>query len=307
MRLSGLSAVAVLLFASTFTSTLFAQHTASTSSAPPPAPSPVVSTPAPPPAPPPPAPTMTSSGSSSASTSHASAPSPSPTPASVPESHVSASSSSAVSHPSVAPSPSTVSAAGSSPASRISAPEAHRLVSEEKINGTERIVGVPRVGDQSQKELEAKPADPDLRRRVCVNGDCKEPVVKPAPESDLRRRVCLSGECGCAPGQVAGKGGCVAPAAETRAQQCQIGATWNGASCVQSTRECSGITAQAAALAAELRSIKAQTQAACTNDPYGPECNDAKQRLEEARMRYRMLLNGAPAECRSTLADPSLF
>jgi hypothetical protein len=293
MRLSGLSVVAVLLF----TSSLLAQHTTS-APAPSPAPSPVASASAPSPAP-----SMSSSASSSASMSHASAPSP----ASAPESHVSASPNPVASHASVSASPSSVSSVAAAPV-RTSESGARRVDSQEKLDGTEgKIVPARRIGDDPpEKDHEAKPADPDLRHRVCENGACKEPVVaKPLPESDLRRRVCVNGTCPCGPGETAVKNGCVAAAAEVRAQDCQAGASWNGASCVESTTECASITGQAAALAAELRSIKAEMQNACTSDPSGSECSSTKGRLEDARVRYRMLVNGALPQCRTGLADES--
>src|SRR5258708_10204747 len=294
MRLSGLSVAPILLL----TSSLFGQHTPS--APPPPAPAPSVSS------------SSSSSTASSASATHYSAPSPSPSsspsPVSVPASHASASSSSsppAASHVSVSPSNSSMSSGKAPSPARSPESGSQRVISEEKIDGTEgRIVPAKRIGENPpEKEREAKPADPDLRRRICDNGPCKEPVVKPQPESDLRRRVCVNGTCGCPAGQVAGKGGCVAPAAEARAQQCEVGASWNGASCVYTQTECAGITGQAAALAAELRSIQAEMQAACFNDPSSQECYNANRHLEEARLRYRMLLNGAPSECRRGLAD----
>ena len=225
-----------------------------------------------------PAPSISSNAASSASMSHASAPSPSP--ASAPVNHVSAT---------PGPSPSSAGAARTSSPERASESVARRVDQ-----------------NQPQKDHEAEPVDPDLRHRICEKGACKEPVVaKPVPESDLRRRVCVNGTCPCGPGETAGKNGCVAAAAEVRAQDCQAGASWNGTSCVFTQTECAGITGQAAALAAELRSIKAEMQNACTNDPSGSECSSTKGRLEDARVRYRMLLNGALPQCRTGLADES--
>jgi len=276
MRLSGLSAVAVLLL----TSSVFAQHTPASAPAPSPAPSPAISAPAPPP----PAPSISSS-SSSASISHVS--SPSPSPASIPSSHVASSPSPAPSHGS------TNSPSYSSSSPKASAPE------RAPDSATRRV-----DPNQPEKNREAK-ADPDLRRRICDNGACKEkePPANPAPESDLRRRVCVGGACPCGPGESAGKNGCVANALETKAQQCEVGATWNGVRCEQSTADCASIRARAVALAEELRSIKAEMQAACTNDPSGSECENARQRMEDVRELYRTLINGASAQCRAGLPD----
>jgi hypothetical protein len=161
--------------------------------------------------------------------------------------------------------------------------------------------------DQSEleKNRQAK-VDSDLRRRDCLNEACKEketPPVKPVPESDLRHRVCVGEACPCGPGEPVGKNGCVAPAVQARSQQCEVGATWNGIRCEQSTTDCASIRARAGALAEELRSIKADMQAACTNDPSGSECENAKQRLEGVRQQYRMLMSGASAQCRAGLPD----
>jgi len=158
--------------------------------------------------------------------------------------------------------------------------------------------------DQTEKNREAK-VDSDLRRRDCLSGDCKEKEKQPQaePESELRRRVCVNGACPCGPGEPVGKNGCVAPAVQARAQQCEVGSTWNGTSCEQATTDCASIRARAAALAEELRSVKAEMQAACTNDPNGSECENARVRMEEARQRYRMLMSGASAQCRSGLPD----
>ena len=283
MRLSGLSTAAILLL----TSTLFAQHTAS-APAPSPAPSTPVTAPAPAPPAPSPAPSAASSASSSASMSHASAPAPSPV--SSPVSHVSSSPSPVASHESVSSSPSNASA------TKAASPE----------HGTQSVAR--RVDENSsQKDHEAKAFDPDLRRRICDDGVCKEkekePPAHPAPESDLRRRVCVGGECPCGPGEPAGKNGCVAPAVQARAQQCEVGATWNGTRCEKSTEDCASIRARAGALAEELRSIKAEMQAACTNDPSGSECENARQRMEDVRQLYRRLINGASAPCRAGLPD----
>jgi hypothetical protein len=288
MRLSGLSAAAVLLL----TSALCAQHTASAPSTPPPTPAPsvAVSTPAPPPPPPPPPsappPSVSSSAATSASASHVS--SPSPSPVSAPVFHSSPS-------PSSTPAPSHVSV--NSPSSSVSSTKA--LSPEQASDSAARRVDT----DQTDKNRQSK-VDSDLRRRECLNGACKEePQAKSEPESNLRRRVCVNGTCPCGPGEPVGKNGCVAPAEQARAQQCQVGATWNGTSCEQSTADCGAVRGQAATLAAELRSIKAEMQAGCDNDPSGSECENAKVRMEEARQRYRMLINGASAQCRAGLPD----
>lgn len=171
---------------------------------------------------------------------------------------------------------------------------------------------------------EPKPAEPDLRRRICLEGPCKEPEQQP-PQADLRHRICTNGPCvPCPPGQSAGKNGkCFAtPPVNTALNQCGANENWNGSVCVannhcrvgtrwdgiqcvdEQASACASINARAAMLANELRGIKAEMRTACTNNPPGQQCGDLKLSYDGAVARYRMLLNEAPIACRPMLPDP---
>ena len=167
-----------------------------------------------------------------------------------------------------------------------------------------------------------KPTEADLRQPVCKGEDCKKPAPKPpdttpAPvESELRRPVCKGKACSCPPGEVQGKnGGCVAAPTNNSgcvvgqlcadsAHQCSANTYWNGASCVARQTDCATINARAASLASEVRAAKAQMQSACSNNSPAQGCSGEKQNYDGAVERYRMLMNAAPANCRSLVPDP---
>jgi hypothetical protein len=290
MRLSSLTLAAVLLLASVS----FAQH--STSSAPPASPTP---SPAPSPAPPPapsPAPASTSASSSaaaSATVSHSGAPS-APAPASVSASHIAP----AVSSPSSSVSGSRsveLNSARNAPGAH--APDAGRVVPEQKVSDDGRIVPALRIGEKPPtKERVEKPAEPSLRRPICNSQPCKEAARKPEPpESDLRRPVCLKGPCPCPQGQVAGTGGCVVT---QDYNQCQPGELWNGTSCFPSAAQCAGVNAMLQTEIAQLRTVRVQVRYACSQNSSSTECEDAKMREQAALQGYRILLDGADPACR---------
>jgi hypothetical protein len=323
MRLSSLSIAAVLLFSST----VFAQHSSSSS---------VPSTPPPPP----PAPAAAPSPSHTSSPS-SSSPSPaSPSPASSSMGGHSSASASPASSSSVSPSSSIGSSRAESPSSgsmstrptaHPPASEAGRVMPDRKLPGDERrIVPSPRIGAESAQEHEPKAAEPDLRRRICENGPCKEVKPEPKPvEPDLRRRICKDGPCAeCPPGQSSGKDGkCIGttPTKNAVFNQCQPNEVWNGGACLPAssscapneswngarctarTVECASIDSRAAMLANEIRGSRAEMQTACTNNPAGKQCSDLKQSYDSAVLRYRMLMNEAPVACRPGLQDPLSF
>jgi hypothetical protein len=301
MRLSGLVAAVVL-----FSAAVFAQHssTSGAPSSPPPSPPPSAAPSSPPPAPAPsPSPSISSTASSASSTpsvSHSSAPS-SPSPVSIPESHA-------------APVPSS---SGS-----------HASGIEERIEGQDRIVASPKIGEAPRtKEKDSKTAEAELQRRICPDGPCKEPEPK-ATESDLRRPICKDRDCGkCPAGESAGKSGaCVSTmpadtAANTAASHaCQANETWNGAACTPniqcgageiwdgircaSSAQCTSIDSRAAGLASEIRGARANMEGECRNDPSSQRCSDLKTNYDGAVQRYRILMNEAPVHCRTTLLDP---
>lgn len=170
------------------------------------------------------------------------------------------------------------------------------------------------------RRSEPKPTEADLRKPVCKGEDCKKPAPEPAEtsalvESELRRPVCKGKACACPPGEVQGKnGGCVAAPTNNSAcavgqicadsaHQCSANAYWNGTTCVEHQADCATINARAASVASEVRAAKAQMQSACSNRS-AQECSGEKQNYDAAVERYRMLMNAAPANCRSLVPDP---
>jgi hypothetical protein len=166
-----------------------------------------------------------------------------------------------------------------------------------------------------------KPTESDLRRPACKGEDCKKPAPKPPEtatlvESDLRSPVCKGKACACPPGEVQGKsGGCVAAPANNSvcgvgqvcaasAHQCSSDTSWNGTSCVPRQADCATTNARAASIASEVRAAKARMQSACSSNSTAPECSGVKQNYDGAVERYRMLMNEAPANCRSLVPDP---
>jgi len=111
----------------------------------------------------------------------------------------------------------------------------------------------------------------------------------------------------CPAGQSGGKNGaCVANNTSDASNQCSGNAY--GSLCTNTEADmdaCASVRGQAAATAAELRSIRAQMQPACSVDPSGEDCSGIRQRHEAALERYRTMHSGAPAICRASLADPS--
>jgi hypothetical protein len=306
MRLSSLVVAITLLFASS----VFAQHSTTSSTPPIPPPAPVaapapapVATPAPPPAP-------------VSSPTHTSAPS-SPAPVSIPSSHAT---------PAPAPTP-------NAPSSHVSISSSDSGVDKaaspprSSTSGESRIVGSPRVGEATSTEAAStkeKPKAPesDLRRRICPDGSCKDPKPEPT-DGDLRRRICTNGKCEeCPPGQSPGKNGaCSAAPAVAKTvsscqpneswngsacapmNRCQAGETWNGVECVNPTL-CASFSSRAEMLAVEARGIRNEMERACSLNSQSQDCIRLTQNHDGAVQRYRMLLTEAPVSCRTTLPDP---
>jgi len=321
MRLSSFAPVAVLLISSF----VFAQHHESPAapSAPPPSPPPAAAaapTPATTPTPAS-APATFTSGTPAAHVSEPSAPAASNFSAA----HVAPGVSSAPA-PATAPTP----ARGESNAPRISEPAfsgaervnpADRVAPNEKISGENRISSEPRIGEVPQeKRNEPNNPESDLKRRVCPDGNCKESGPRTtAPESDLRHRVCLTGACTCGEGQALVKGQCVSTAANDTTcpagevwnggsclptGQCQAGENWDGSRCIDYSAACATNSSRAATIISEIRSLRAASDRACTEDPQGQDCSESKGRLDGAQLRYRMLLNESSPDCRAQMPDP---
>jgi len=308
MRLSslgcGLGLAAVLLFSST----VFAQHhEASAPSSLPPSPAPSAA-PSPAPAPvPSPAPAPATAPSAPASVSFSHSETSAPVSARAPESHAE-SGGSAGNHESGSALTQSISG-GATPTST-----AERVIPANKIRNDDRLAPTPRIGESaSEKERNPKPGEPDLRRRICVGNDCKEPVLKAnPPQSDLRHRICPGGVCQCPPGQTASKGSCVSnstgnQSAYQNQYQCAAGQWWNGTTCTSPAIGCVNITSRAELLLNELRSLAMQVRDSCTNNSTSAECDDVTMRHDKAVQRYRMLQNEATPDCRTQLPEPPLW
>jgi hypothetical protein len=254
-------------------------------------------------------------------------------PASIPETHVAPMTNTFSGQVSSSPR----SEAGSERAAPVvHAPQSERVSPVQKIEGDSRVVSAPRIGENPpEKERALKPAEPDLRRRMCEGGPCKEPAPTPAPpESDLRRRVCLNGPCTCPAGETSTKQGCVATVVQNPTQQCAVGQAWNGLSCVASAQcpagqywngascqpsqcpageywdgircsigSCTSINGRAELAIAEIRSLRSRTQQACSQNSSAQDCTDLKTELAGAIQRYEMLLNEATPACRTNLPN----
>jgi hypothetical protein len=189
-------------------------------------------------------------------------------------------------------------------------------------------VGSPRVGEvtstevTSTKEKPTKPPESDLRRRICLDGSCKDPKPEPT-DGDLRHRICTNGKCGaCPPGESPGKNGaCVAAPADLRTattcqpneswngsactpmNRCQAGETWNGFECVR-PGQCAIFSSRGSLLAMDARGFHRDMDLACSKDPNGQECIRLKQSYDASLLSFQMLLNEAPVSCRTMLPDP---
>lgn len=300
MRISGLSIAAVLLLSSV----AFAQHHDAPSAPPPPPP--------PPAAAPSPAPILTPSAPAApAPESHASAPSAPSSPGPAPAAHPEASS--------------TRNNPGPAPEAR--APEANRVVPDQKIVSEEKIESAPRVGEDTGPEPRAKDtpekakgakADPDLRRHICGDKPCQSPEPKPVEDKESKRRPCEKEPCPCPPGEHRSGGGCVATVVQNNGQ-CGAGEFWNGASCITRTcppnevwngtrcttqDDCAAIEGSAANLIAQLRALRTKMQGTCAAVPSSDDCMDLTQQHDSFREQYRALWNQGSPLCRGRLPDP---
>jgi hypothetical protein len=274
------------------------------------------STPSSPPPPPPPSP--------------AAAPSPAPAPAPVHIETPSISSSPtpapAMTHTVTPSTPTTSTAPPASTAPAMHAPEPDRIVPEQKIAGDAKIEGAPRIGqiddekdnkdaqpedDSGEKSLEKnspdkkepKPADPDLRHRICIGKDCEVPPAKSTltpTESDLKARPCLKEPCPCPVGTSWSGHGCVATPQE---QQCPMGQIRNNGLCTLD--ECTALVGNALSTAQRTRDARARMDQACSQNSSVQECDDLKQQHEILLQQYRSVYFSTPANCRTQLPDPA--
>jgi len=207
--------------------------------------------------------------------------------------------------------------------------------------GTERKVNsASAVNATATKDHASSPADPDLRRGICEDGPCKEPVPKPvqlkpiAPDSP--RKACKDGPCQpCPAGQSESKDGFCAPppgvvkngsvlgvgSAKSAAQQaCAAGQVWDGTQCLivgaqqclpgqsrvgtSCQADCTIATTSAQGVIERLRGARQSRNGVCRKNPTGQECQTADADYSLMLNEYRNFLGGVPAECRATLPDP---
>lgn len=242
------------------------------------------------------------SSASSSSSSHSNS-----SHTSVPASH---STPTAPTHPTSSPSP--------------SAPK-NTTVKTEPTESTVTEDAAKRVLPPGEPAEKAEPKETsDLRRHVLCNG--KPCVLQGGTEhqqENLRHHICLKGPCTvCPSGAPAGKNGACTSAPTNTAvtpKACPVGQVWNGATCTvtgvhcpagqvangNSCRaDCSLVTGQSGNLITELRSARQEKDQACMQAPGSAQCQQADAQYSGALERYRMLLAGAPVECRTSLPDP---
>ena len=322
MRLSIVSILVVLLVSSV----AVAQHheTGSAPSAPSPSPAPS------------PAPSFSPPASSAPSISH-SAPSV-PAPASAPVIH-------SAPAPSPSPSPMHNSMPSSSTTSNSvrSAPElkprsdaagniSAKSPAENKVESDDR---------PSQSPAIRRPAESDLRHRVCAGGRCPDTaseVQYAKPPQDDALRHCLTAECKCPPGQSPGKGGCVANPTNppvTKNGTCSAGTAWNGSSCVSTNEicpagqswdgirctiascpagkvlragacmeDCTITNAQAYAKIPDVQGARRDRDDACRQGLGTSQCLQADGHYQNVLAEYRMFWAASSAECRAPLPVP---
>ena len=246
------------------------------------------------------------SSSSSSSSSHSSSSSGSSSSSHASSTHSSGSSTSSSSHSSagsVSRSSSTGSAASRSNvhSARSGGADAIREPNKTSKEGRD-IVG---HGKKPQPEHKGIFAFLHHRHRKPTPKEVTQPV-----EANRRHRV-------CPPGQSAGKNGVCVANPTNASTQCAPNSydgscTTNvdppnsyGGSWPNNVAQCASFRGQLDAVAAELRSIKAEMQTSgCSGTSPGQDCGFLSQRREAAATRYRAIQSGIPANCPGTLLDP---
>jgi len=230
---------------------------------------------------------------------------------------------------SAAPS-SNASSAASRPTAQPPVSDVKRATSDTQTPGVEGKLkpSAPVVNATAAKDHESSPSEPDLRRKICENGPCKEPEPRPV-EPDPRRKICKDGPCQqCPPGQSAGKDGSCAPppsAKATAPQSCPSGQVWSGNQCVMGvmtgaqqcqpgqtrigsscqTTDCATPTASAQNVIARLRNARQRRDDDCRQNSTMQDCQEATAQYNSVFSEYQAFLAGVPAECRIGLLDPN--
>ena len=168
----------------------------------------------------------------------------------------------------------------------------------------ENGIGVfPRTGgDPNPLRLKREPL-PDLMPKHCKREPCTQPPpthpvggnAQPAPP-----RAAAAPAQRCPPGQTPQGGACVTAIVG----QCQPGQVWNGIVCDQPGDKCTTFRSRAETIRTEAFGVSSQMKTACMKNPNGKACTELTQEHDMIVLRYRSLLNEAPAACRATLPDP---
>ena len=195
-----------------------------------------------------------------------------------------------------------------------------RAIPDTQIHGVERKINpsAPIVNATAAKDRELSAPEPDLRRKICENGPCKEPEPKPV-DPGPRHKICTDGPCQpCPGGQTPGKdGSCEAPATQSGGatitpQQCVAGQGWDGHQCVTAGAEqtvvaptdCTVSTANAQNVILRLSAARSRKNAACGQNATGKQCRETEAQYNLTLVEYQAFLGGVPSECRIELPDP---
>src|SRR6267143_2494464 len=224
---------------------------------------------------------------------------------------------------------SNASSEASRPTAHPPATDVKRTTSDIQPLGVERkINSASAVNATATKDRASKPVEPDLRRRVCEDGPCKEPAPKPVQlkpiAPDLHRKLCKNGSCQpCPEGRSKGKDGSCAPPPGPRTvvqQPCAAGQVWGGTQCLivgaqqclpgqsrvgtSCQADCAIPTAGAQNVIVQLRSARLRKNDICLQNPTGKECQEAEAHYDLMLNEYRNFLGGVPTECRTSLPHP---
>jgi hypothetical protein len=227
------------------------------------------------------------------------------------------------------PAPSSnASSEASRPTAHPPATDVKRTTSDIQPLGVERKINSASVNATATKDRASSAVEPDLRRRVCEDGPCKEPAPKPVQlkpiAPDPRRKLCKDGSCQPCPagGSKAKDGSCTAPpGTRTVVQQpCPAGQVWGGTQCLSvgaqqclpgqsrigtsCQADCAIPSASAQNVIVQLRSARLRKNDICLQNPTGKECQEAETHYDLMLNEYRNFLGGVPTECRTALPDP---
>jgi len=189
--------------------------------------------------------------------------------------------------PSPNPSPSPITphstSSGISPTTGPFSPPAHRWRSQSPSAEAGTPAGAGPKHCKREPCTQPPPTDP-----VGGNAQPARPWAAAAPAQPCPRGQTPQGS-GCVPAIVG---------------QCQPGQVWNGMACDQPGDKCTTFRSRAETIRTEAFGVSSQMKTACMKNPNGKACTELTQEHDMIVLRYRSLLNEAPAACRATLPDP---